>query len=122
MDEFYCGEETEDFFAELFFREEKPKAAFIGPKVLRKFRRFRIDSEMPKDKDGDYEVAYGWCSNMNQLMGKRLPDDFEFHAHLDFYIQDDMVYTTLPEGEHTYAGNWICGEDMTIVVEEWVSQ
>lgn len=122
MDEFYCGEETEDFFAELFFREEKPKRAFMQPKVLRKFRRFRKDSEMPKDEDGDYEVGYGWTSEMNQLWGKRLLDDFAFHEHLNFYIQDDMAYTSLPEGVHKYAGNWIISEEMTIVVEEWVPQ
>ena len=120
MDEFYCGEETEDFFAELFFREEKPKRAFIEPKVLRKFRRFRTDSEMTRNEDGDFDLNYGWCVNMNGLLGKRLPDDFVFHQHLDLYIQGDMVYLTLPEGEYTYAGNWICSEEMTIVVEELV--
>lgn len=124
MDEFYCGEETEDFFAESFFREEKPKGAFIAPKVLRKFRRFRKDSEMPKDADGDYEVGYGWSLEMNQLLGKRLPDDVAFDEHLNFYIQgdNDMAYTTLPEGVHKYVGNWIISEEMTIVVEEWVPQ
>lgn len=128
MDEFYCGEETEDFFAELFFREEKPKGAFIPPKVLRKFRRFRKDSEMPKDEDGDYEVGYGWTSQMNQLLGKRLPDDFAFHEHVNFYIRDDMAFTALPKGVYlpeelyTYVGNWIVSEEMTIVVEEWVPQ
>lgn len=124
MDEFYCGEEThlEDVFAELFFRREKPKSAFIEPKVLRKFRRFRTDPEMPRNEDGDIEIHYGWTHEMNQLMGKRLLDDFAFHEHLDFYIQGDMAYTTLPEGEHTYAGNWIVSEEMTIVVEEWVSR
>lgn len=124
MDEFYCGEEIhlEDSFAELFLRKKERKSAFIKSKVLRKFRRFRTDSEMPKDEDGDYEVNYGWCENMNDLLGKRMLDDFQFHEHLDLYIQGDMVYTTLPEGEYTYVGNWICAEDMTIIVEELVSQ
>ena len=109
MDEFYCGEETDDFsLGELFFPSKKRKSAFIAPKVLRKFRRFRTDPEMPRNEDNDYDLNYGWTSEMDQLMGKRLPDNFAFNEHLDFYIQGDVAYTTLPEGEYTYVSNSDC--------------